>query len=313
LYWVAASPPPQAETCSANCVGDPINPAVGNVYTAEEDVSFAGPDAIAFRRFYNSADATGIDAVIGWRHSYDRSITTIYQNLAPIYPGSSSTVSPTYTTQATACTSGFAAIQSLVSAWAGATATYNSGNCILTKGSATIGTLPIQVFPSPTTPPTTVIEYDLTRDDGQTLRYTLQNGVISNLPGVSIRLAVTGSGFTVTDDDDNVEVYNSAGVLQSITSRAGVVQTISYDSNGLFHAAVDSFGNSVTVTRNSQNSIGSIAVNGGGTVQYGYDGIGRLSTVTNLDGTSRSYVYGNGAFPNALTSIVDESGTTYSS
>jgi RHS repeat-associated protein len=311
-YFVAASPPPQAETCSANCVGDPINPAVGNVYTTEEDVKFAGFGAIAFRRFYNSADATGVDGVIGWRHSYDRSITTVYQNLALTYSGVSSTVSPQSSTPAAACTSGFAAIQSSVSAWAGATATYNNGSCVLTNGTATIGTLPIRVYPQ-LPPPTTAIEYDVVRDDGQTLRYTLQNGVINNQPGVSIRLAVTGSGFTVTDDNDNVEIYNSAGVLQSITSRAGVVQTISYDSGGLFHAAVDSFGNSVTVTRNAQNSIGSIAVNGGGTVQYGYDGVGRLSTVTNLDGTSRSYVYRTTSFANALTSIVDESGTTYSS
>jgi RHS repeat-associated protein len=317
-YWVSALLLPQAETCSANCVGDPINTAVGNVYTTEEDVKFAGAGAIAFRRFYNSADATGVDGVVSWRHSYDRSITTIYQNLAPMYPGASSVVSPQYSTQAAACTSGFAAIKSAVSAWASATATYATGNCVLTNGSATIATLPIQVYPQ-LPPPTTAIEYDVNRDDGQTLRYTLQNGVVNNPPGVSIRLAVTGSGFTITDDDDNVEVYNSAGVLQSIASRAGVVQTISYDAQGLFHAAVDSFGNSVTVTRNTQNSIGSIAVNGGGTVQYGYDGIGRLSTVTNLDSTSRSYVYAIPGYPsvltanNALASIVDESGTTYSS
>jgi hypothetical protein len=55
---------------------------VGNVYTTEEDVKFAGAGAIAFRRFYNSADVTGVDGVVGWRHSYDRSITTVYQNLA---------------------------------------------------------------------------------------------------------------------------------------------------------------------------------------------------------------------------------------
>jgi YD repeat-containing protein len=156
------------------------------------------------------------------------------------------------------------------------------------------------------------VEYDVVRDDGQTLRYTLQNGVINNPPGVSIRLAVTGSGFTITDDDDNIEVYNTAGVLQSITSRAGVVQTISYDSNGLFYQAVDSFGHSITTTRNSQGSVGSIAVSGGGTVQYGYDGAWRLQSVTNLDSTTRSYFYGDSRFVNALTSIVDESVTTYS-
>jgi RHS repeat-associated protein len=313
-YSVSSQANPNAD--NGRCcdgVGEPINPATGNVYTSELDIASQGQGhPLEFRRFYNSADATGIDGVIGWRHSYTRSITTVYQNVGPSLAGTGGTVSPLYATLSAACTSGFSTIQSSVTAWAGATATYNNGACVLSNGTVNIGTLQIQsgaaasISSSP-------LEYDLIRDNGQTLRYTLQNGVINNQPGVSIRLAVTGSGFTVTDDDDNVEVYNSAGMLQSVTSRAGVVQTISYDSNGLFHEVIDSFGNSLIVTRNAQGSIGSIALSGGGTVQYGYDSVGRLSTVTNLDNTSRSYIYGNASFPNALTSIVDESGTTYSS
>jgi RHS repeat-associated protein len=123
---------------------------------------------------------------------------------------------------------------------------------------------------------------------------------------------VTGSGFTVTDDDDTVETYNTAGVLQSITSRAGVLQTLSY-TNGVWSSVTDSFGNSLTVARNSQGSIGSITANGGGFVQFGYGTSLRLSTVTNLDTTTRTYKYGDSRFPNALTSIVDENQTTYSS
>jgi YD repeat-containing protein len=145
------------------------------------------------------------------------------------------------------------------------------------------------------------------------LRYPVINGVITNSPGISVRLAVTGSGFTVTDDDDNVEVYNSVGVLQSINSRSGIVQTIAYDTNGLFLSVTDSFGHSLTVTRNTVNSISGITLSGGGTAQYAYDGSFRLSTVTNLDGTTRSYQYGNATFTNALTAEIDESGTTYSS
>jgi RHS repeat-associated protein len=312
LYWVVAAPPPDAETCSADCVGDPINPSVGNVYVTEEDVKFAGPGTAAFRRFYNSGDATGIDGVPGWRHSYGRSIVTIYETPSSLYPGSSAVVSPQYTTPGIACTSGFGAIQASVSSWAGATAAYNGEVCVISVGSTVISTLPIQSYPIPQ-PPTTPAEYDLIRDDGQTLRYTLQSGVIYNPPGISIRLSVTGSGFTVTDDQDNVETYNTAGVLQSIATRAGVVQTISYDSGGLFHQVIDSFGNSLTVTRNAQGSIASIAASGGGTVHYGYDTAFRLASVTNLDSTTKSYIYSEGRFVNALTSIIDENGTTYSS
>ena len=215
-----------------------------------------------------------------------------------------------------ACTSGFAAVQGAVPAWSAATATYSGGVCVVANGSTTISTLPIQTYPTPYPAPTssaTVIEYDAIRDDGQILRFPIINGSVSNPPGVSVRLAITGSGFTVTDDQDTVESYSAAGLLQSITGRAGVTQTMGYDANGLFQSATDSFGNSISVTRNALGSIASVAVNGGGTVQYSYDSLRRLSTVTNLDGTTRGYAYKAPAFTNALGAVVDESGITLSS
>jgi RHS repeat-associated protein len=306
-YWVVV-PLFWCPTC--NKVGEPINPGVGNVYKSESDVKFAGAGAIAYWRFYDSDDANGIDGVPGWRHSYDGSITTVPQPPVATYiTNGPPTQSPLYATQAEACTQGFASVQATVPAWAGATAALNDGVCVVSNASGTIATL--QMFSTQIqAPPASPIEYDVTREDGQLLRYTMQNGVINNPPGVSMRLAVTGSGFTVTDDDDNVEVYNAQGVLQSITSRAGVVQTLSYTS-GVWSGVTDSFGNSLTVARNSQGSIASITLNGGGVVQYTYTS-NRLQTVTNLDTTTTSYVYGDSSFPNALTSEVDESGTTFS-
>jgi YD repeat-containing protein len=311
MFSLSAIPPVPCQVCTADSPTDPVNPAIGNVYTTETDVRFAGSGAIAFQRFYNSSDATGADGVPGWRHSYARSVNTVYQTVAPSLPAQSTLVSAQYSTPALACTSGFPTIQGAVSAWAGATATYSGGVCVIANGSATISTLPIQVFPAPI-PPATATEYDVIRDDGQVLRYPIINGAVSNPPGISIRLGIIGSGFTVTDDQDTVETYNTVGALQSITSRAGVEQTIGYDANGLFQTATDSFGNSISVTRNASGSIAAIAVNGGGTVQYSYDSSQRLSTVTNLDGTTRSYTYGSPAFLNALTAVVDESGTTLS-
>jgi RHS repeat-associated protein len=56
-------------------------------------------------------------------------------------------------------------------------------------------------------------------------------------------------------------------------------------------------------------SIGSAAAQ---TVQYSYDSSGRLSTVTNADSTTRTYLYENTTFTNALTGLNDESSTRYS-
>ncbi len=126
-----------------------------------------------------------------------------------------------------------------------------------------------------------------------------------------MRFAVTNSGYTLTDDQDNVETYNSSGVLQSITSRSGSVQTLSYDTNGLLSGVTDSFGNLLEISRNSAKQIAGVSVNGGSAVQFAYDATLRLTTVTNSDSTTHVFGYASANFANALTSEVDESGATY--
>lgn len=312
-YWVQAQPPPAAETCSANCVGDPINPAMGNVYRREEDLAIAGPPgSIAFRRFYNSADSTGSDMGPGWRHSYDRFITINYLPAVPtIYPGQSPTVSATYSDPATACVSGFSAVQFQINGWQDATASYANNTCVITTSAGNVGTIPIYSASEPS-PASSPVEYDVVRDDGQVIRYTTQNGIINTPPGISLRFAQTSNGFTLTDDDDTVETYNANGVLQSITRRSGVVQTLSYDSQGHLSSVTDSFGHSLAIGRTNGGQIASITISdGGGTVQYSYDGASRLSQVTNSDNTTQTYLYEN-ITGQQLSGVQDESGTRVS-
>ena len=261
---------------------------------------------IAFARFYDSADTTGSDIGAGWRHSDDQSINVLYQPGFASYPGQSGTVSPVYSDPATACSSGFAAIQSQVSSWQGATASYTNSTCVITSPTGATSTLAIYTNTG-TAPVSSATEYDVIRRDGQVFRYTVQNGGISNPPGVSLRLAQTSSGFAITDEDDNVESYDANGVLQSITTRAGVVQSLAYDSNGRLSSVTDSFGNTLSFSRNSTGNIATVTANGGGTVQYSYDLDSRLSGITAMDGTSRTYSYGNASFPSALTAENDES------
>ena len=309
-YYVQSSPT-LAQTSCHDCIGDPINPSNGNVFESESDVRFAGSGAIRYQRFYSSADSYGSDGVPGWRHSYDRSVVALFAPPSQTYPGASSTVSAQYSSAASACTSGFSDIQAAVPAWSSATAAYSSGVCTLSTTAGVVATLPVYALYVDSSG-SSAFEYDVIRDDGHVLRYPVIGGVATNSPGVSTRLTVSGSGYTLTDDEDNVETYDSTGTLQSITSRSGVEQTMAYDTNGLFLSATDSFGNSITVTRNAVNSVAQIAASGGGTVQYTYDGSFRLSGVTNLDSTTRSYTYGNSSFVNALTALTDESGTQFS-
>ena len=313
VYWVTAQK--NNETCSGNCVGDPINPGPGNVYKREDDdVSVSGASPIEFRRYYNSADTTQSDMGAGWHHSYSRSISAnSYPTVVLTASGSSGQsglVSAQYSDPATACTSGFADIQGSVSAWNGASAAFTGSVCVISNGGNTVGTLRVYSLywdSAQSTP----VEYNIIRDDGKILRYTTQGGIINAPPGVSLRLAVTSSGFTLTDDQDNFEVYNSGGVLQSITSRSGIVQTITHDQSGRWTGVTDSFGNSMAIGLNSGSLIASASINGGTAVQFAYDSSNRLAIVTNADSTTHTYGYTNSTFPNALTSEVDESGTTY--
>jgi RHS repeat-associated protein len=130
--------------------------------------------------------------------------------------------------------------------------------------------------------------------------------------GTTLRLTQISNGYQLIDDDDNVEIYNSAGNLVSVTSRAGVVEAIAYDANYRLSTISDSYGHRLTLGYDSQSRLSSVTDAASHMVQYGYDSQNRLSTVTNLDTTSRTYVYENAAFPTLLTGVIDESATRFS-
>jgi len=305
-FWLDAKPPARTEVPCPDCVVDPINPGIGNVFQTEDDIR-AG--AIVFRRFYNSEDAAGGTGGTGWRHSYGRYVSSVYQIASLSYPGQGTTITAQYATPSDACAQGFSTIRTSVSTWQNALATYNNGVCVLsTPSGVVVGTVPIQAYP-PAAKPQSPLEYDAVRDDGQVLRYTPQNGTLNSQPGNRVRLISTASGFSVTDEEDNVEAYNAQGVLQSITTRAGVVQTLSYGTNGQLTGIADTFGNTLSLGYDTQGYLATTTLNGGTPVQYAYDVAGRLTTVTYPDSTTRKYTYGlNGR----LASIVDENGATFS-
>jgi YD repeat-containing protein len=255
---------------SKNCVGEPINPVSGAVLNIEADLP--NSDAtIAFNRYYNSTDYSGIDLSAGWRHSFSRGIeprsaSVIYQP----YQSGNPNYSSAYADASTACTSGFAQIKARVGTWQNATATYANGVCMLSRGGVTIGALPIFAFePQPASSqvlpvvnaiagPTT-IGFDVTRDDGQLITFWRQGGIIVAPPGISMTLQTTSSGYTLTDANDIVEAYDATGKLLSITSRPGVIQTMSYDTSGRLSTVTDSFGHQLALTYDNQSRLISVA------------------------------------------------------
>lgn len=314
LYYVQATALLLSDCLSCNMLGDPINPATGNVHVVESDITPANSTApVAFQRFFNSLDSNSTDLGPGWRHTYSGAITTKYLTVPyQLYPGTP-IASPLYSDEPTACTSGFAAIQSQVSNWASATATYSSGICILKIGSVVIGTLQILFADQyPPDPLPTIIGYEAVRDDGQRVEFTVQGGVIVAPPGSSLRLQVTGSQLTLTDENDTAEVYASNGQLQSITSRQGITQTLTYDGTGRLSSVADNFGHQIALAYDSQNRLSTVTAPDSNVIQYAYDTSGRLASATNTDLAVRSYVYENASRPTALTGIIDENSVRYS-
>jgi YD repeat-containing protein len=102
------------------------------------------------------------------------------------------------------------------------------------------------------------IFYDLTRDDGQVIRFTQISGTVTAPAAVTLKMQVTGNGYTVTDANDSVEQYNANGVLLSIASRSGVVQTMTYDGVGRLSVVRDSFGHQLTLSYDAQSRIESV-------------------------------------------------------
>ena len=202
---------------------------------------------------------------------------------------------------------------------------------------------------------TTVATVNVKRSDGKQYYYTLTNGIWVGDADIVGTLIESGAdtlgnptGWTYTNENDEIETYDASGKLVSLKNRVGQVQTLTYsdgtaganggiilDANGNATPAVLPAGHLIRVTDPS-----------GHTLQFGYDSVGRvvkmtdplggaylyiysnattrtanLTSVTYPDGKTRTYLYGETAnvsatgvsYAHALTGILDENGTRYAS
>jgi RHS repeat-associated protein len=313
-YYAAATTNPDAQN-GCDCVGvsDPINPANGAVFRTEVDVKEQPVSGLQFSRFYNSLTSGSGDLSPGWRHSFSRNITPRYQSVPyqPYVQSSGNTA--LYSTPDAACAAGLSQYSPYL-APPNAVGSYTNGVCTISVGSRVVATLPIY------SPSHTVVligggallGFDVRRDDGQLISFSINAGSIVAPASIALTLHQTGSGFTLTDDNDNVETYDAAGKLLSIANRAGTTQTLNYTGAGQLSSVVDTFGNSIALAYDTQGRIASVTNPAQHTVQYGFDSLGNLATITNADSTAVGHLYENSSFPNALTGLIDESGNRFS-
>jgi RHS repeat-associated protein len=166
---------------------------------------------------------------------------------------------------------------------------------------------------SVTTPAVTV-----TRADGRQDIYTKSGSsyvpdpdvtsVLTPVPGTG-----TQTGWKLKLADDSTENYTLAGLLTSITTRAGLITTLTYNAANQLTTVTGPFGHKLTFTYDTSNRVSTMTVPDGGRFTYGYDGHGNLASVTHPDSTTRFYHYQNTTYPDLLTGLTDESGNLFES
>jgi RHS repeat-associated protein len=226
--------------------GEPIRLANGNLFETALDYQTAGPNQLAFSRFYNSlADPNSRAVSLGrnWRSIYDRYLTI-------------------------------------------------SDEGILAE-----------------------------RTDGQELIFNSNGTNWISDADVDIQITQSNSDWILTNLDDSVETYNSAGFLVSIQARDGYLQTLQYDGNNHLLSVTDSFGRALQFTYQS-NLLQTVTAPNGLILTYAYTSSGqtpgaldRLASVSYSTSpqTSQSYLYENSSFPFALTGLIDENGARFAS
>ncbi|MFM0045947.1 DUF6531 domain-containing protein [Paraburkholderia sediminicola] len=156
------------------------------------------------------------------------------------------------------------------------------------------------------------------RANGQPLTFLLANGQWKTPNFSGLALAQNGAGWALTDlTTDTVESYSAQGVLLSETTHTGFTRTLTYDNAGRLTAinqraagAVPKYELlSIKLEYDTLGRIYRMTDPSGGLTQYGYDGSSNLVSVTWPDGYVRRYVYDDSRFKNALTGVVDESGS----
>ncbi|RRH80128.1 hypothetical protein EH244_31110 [Variovorax beijingensis] len=124
-------------------------------------------------------------------------------------------------------------------------------------------------------------------------------------------LVESGNGWIYRRaEDDSTFAFSSEGKLQTRTERGGKVTSYAYDGTGHLSSVSNAFGRTLVFTY-ANGKLSSVTLPDGRVVAYTYDGLGRLVAVTYPDTKNRQFLYENGAYPFALTGIVDESGVRF--
>jgi YD repeat-containing protein len=169
--------------------------------------------------------------------------------------------------------------------------------------------------------PSAIYGVEAERPDGAIISFTSSAGTYTPDSDVDMKLTVSGSTWTLTDQNDTVETYTASGskaTLNSIKLRNGYTQALTYFPGGQIRYVSDSYARYLTFGYSSGllSTLSTPEFTSGLTYSYvAFASASRtlLSSVTyaTSPATHQTYLYENTGFPNQLTGITDENGNRY--
>jgi len=164
----------------------------------------------------------------------------------------------------------------------------------------------VELPADPLTDPVKVV-----RPDGKKLNFQREGGAYSAFPGVFASLEETADGWRFTAEDETVETFDAAGLLLSITDRAGLSLLASHDNSGRLSRIESTLGDALDLEYDNSGRLAAITHNSGSRWVYRYEELGRLAFVDAPDGSTRQYHYEDLRHAYALTGITLEDGQRY--
>lgn len=286
-----------------NCtVGNPIAIADGKKIQREIDIPAKSQNGVGFSRVFHRNN---------WKSDYQQEIYIPDPISSPIFQYRSRE----YSTKTSACTSGWDRLKSSVTeSWAaGTTAVLENGACRIKKNNVTVKNLPVikKLFRHEILRPINIV---LKGADGSELSYYLHQNKWLPTSGENNWLEQVNDGsasWRLKTSNGNIEDYDQAGKLISITSSTGLRQSLEYDAtSGLLSRVTDAAGRELVFVYTG-NQISSVTMDGNKTTSYTYNAAGLITQVTRPDNTTRIYHYEDTRFPTALTGITDEREVRY--
>ncbi|CAK0778584.1 hypothetical protein CCP3SC1_970006 [Gammaproteobacteria bacterium] len=152
----------------------------------------------------------------------------------------------------------------------------------------------------------------VTRGDGRRDTFTLNDATWVADPDVmSVLSGNAQTGWMLITSEDTTEKYGPDGWLTSITTRAGLVTTLTYDGSKNLTMVTGPFGHTLKFSYDSANRVSTMTTPDGKIYTYAYDATNNLTSVKYPDATVRQYLYEDVDHPNALTGITDENGNRF--